>query len=413
MKVLYLHQYFNTPAMKGGTRSYEMAKRMVAKGHEVHIITSRRDPEDKPLSKKWVYEEIEGIHVHWLTVPYNNRMSYTQRIKAFFSFAVKSGKKAIEIGGDIIFATSTPLTIALPAVKAKRTLKIPMVFEVRDLWPELPIAIGALRSPITKLAAQHLERFAYRNSNHIVCLSPGMKAGVIKSGYPEEDISVIPNSCDLDLFCRSEEDIAVDSFRASREWLKGRPLILYAGTLGHINGVTWLAYVASAMLELDDNVRFLVVGDGVDHDKVKQTAKSLGVLNKNFFMEPAVPKKHMPQVFGAATIATSLFIPLEEMWANSANKFFDALASGKPVAINYGGWQASLVEEHEVGVVLPHDNVQASAKSLRSLISNSKRLLEQGANSRELAESSFSRDLLADKLIECLETNLEEFKRNA
>src|SRR5690625_3260213 len=155
MKIIYLHQYFNTPEMSGGTRSYEMARRLVTAGHEVHMITSWRDPDR--ADENW-FETVEaGVNVHWLPVPYSNHMSYGERIKAFSRFAHQAGTKAKELQGDVIFATSTPLTIAIPAISASKKHKVPMVFEVRDLWPELPIAIGALNNPILKWAAKRLE----------------------------------------------------------------------------------------------------------------------------------------------------------------------------------------------------------------------------------------------------------------
>lgn len=384
--------------MKGGTRSYEMAKRMVEAGHEVHMITSRRDLESD--NGKWVNEDIEGINVHWLAVPYHNSMSYKDRISAFFKFAFKAGKKAKQIGGDIIFATSTPLTIAIPAIRAKKALNVPMVFEVRDLWPELPIAIGALRSPITKYLAKKLEKYAYRNSDHIVALSPGMAEGVAKAGYPLEKISEIPNSCDLVFF--DTPNSAGENFRNNRAWLGNRPLVLYTGTLGHLNGVTWLADLAAEVHELDPDIRFLVLGEGVTETRIIRRAKELGVYEKNFFMEPRVPKKEVPAALNAATVCTSLFIPLKEMEANSANKFFDSLAARRPIAINYGGWQKSLIEENNVGVALEQSNLQGSAKKLVELVRDKSQLDVMGENARRLGEQHFSRDILASKLIETL-----------
>lgn len=399
MKVIYLHQYFNTPAMKGGTRSYEMARRMVARGHEVHMITTRRDNEGTP--GEWTVENIDGITVYWLAVPYHNGMSYAERIKAFFQFAMKAGKKAIEVGGDIIYATSTPLTIAIPAVKAKKKLDIPMVFEVRDLWPELPIAMGALKSPLTKYAARKLERYAYFNAEHVVGLSPGMSAGVAKTGYLSEHITTIPNSCDLDVFDVPRS--AGDSFRAERSWLGDRPLVLYAGTMGHINGVAWLAELAAKVKPLNPDVRFLVLGEGVDENKVRERAKELGVYEDNFFMEGRIAKQDVPKALQAADVCTSLFVPLKEMWANSANKFFDALAAGRPVAINYGGWQKELVAEFDIGLALEESNVSQSAEQLVALLADESRQQENARNARALAEQRFSRDVLAKHLIDKLE----------
>lgn len=400
MKIIYLHQYFNTPAMKGGTRSYEMAKRMVARGHEVHMITSRRELASEG-SGDWEIEVIDGIHVHWLFVPYDNTMSYFQRIKAFFRFALKAGQRAIAVGGDLIFATSTPLTIAIPAVKAKKALKIPMVFEVRDLWPELPIAIGALKSPIAKFLAYRLERFAYFNSAHIIALSPGMKEGIVKTGYPENQVTTIPNSCDLDIFDlpRSEGE----HFRAQRSWLGNKPLVLYAGTMGHINGVEWFAELAAKVKNLNPEVRFLILGEGVDEAKVRDRAKALGVYEQSFFMEGRVPKAEVPKALQAADVCVSLFIPLKEMWRNSANKFFDALAGGRPIAINYGGWQKELVEKHGIGLTLSEGDIDKSAQELVELLADSEQLVTFGENALSLAKEHFARDVLAGQLIDTLE----------
>ena len=391
MRIIYLHQYFHTPAVAGSIRSYEMARRFVSWGHEVHLITSDRE------ANRGAYQTEEaGIQVHWLPVPYSNMLSTYGRIRAFFQFAWGAARKAAALEGDLVFATSTPLTIALPAVYAAKRKRVPMVFEVRDLWPELPVAMGTLKGWPLITAARWLERFAYRNSAQIVALSPGMKEGVVRAGYPAERVAVIPNSADLALF-----DVPASKgaeFRAKYPWLGDRPLVLYAGTLGTINGVEYLARLAAALKERAPEVRFLVIGHGPDEEKIRNLARELGVLDHNFFMIPKVPKADMPAVLSATTVATSLFIDLEEMWVNSANKFFDALASGTPVAINYGGWQAELLKESGAGIVLdPHDT-EGSAQRLWEKLSDEVWLEQAGKNSRKLAETNFSRDELAKQL---------------
>src|SRR6185295_8166233 len=117
MRVIYLHQYFNTPDMAGGTRSYEMARRLVAAGHEVHMVTTWREPTDKT---GWFVTSEAGITVHWLPVPYSNYLSYARRIRAFLRFAWASSRKAAALPGDVVFATSTPLTVAVPGIYASR-----------------------------------------------------------------------------------------------------------------------------------------------------------------------------------------------------------------------------------------------------------------------------------------------------
>lgn len=406
MKIIYLHQYFNTPQMSGGTRSYEMARRFVAAGHEVHMITSRREKNiDVP---GWVEEIIDGIHVHWLAVPYSNKMSFKARVAAFLKFAVASGERARKVGGDVIFASSTPLTIALPAVYAARRLKKPMVFEVRDLWPEMPIAVGAIKNPFLKKAAKWLERFAYKNADHVVALSPGMAKGkgVIKSGYPPDRVHIIPNGCDIDLFQVPES--GGKKFLNAYPELQDGPLVLYAGTLGLINGVGYLVEIANAMLQINPAVRFLIVGDGKEQDQIREKAANAGVLGKNLWMMPPIPKSEMPNLLSASTMATSLVINLPELWNNSANKFFDALAAGRPIMINHEGWQADLIRETGVGLVVsPTDAVQ-SARMLYNFLSDPDQIQKAGQAAFHLAKARFDRDDLAEELLTVLQKASDE-----
>jgi glycosyltransferase involved in cell wall biosynthesis len=399
MRITYLHQYFNTPDMSGGTRSYEMARRLVAKGHEVNMVTSWREDDGR---RDWFETEEAGIRVHWLPVPYSNNMGFQERIRAFLCFAWGAARKAASLPADVVFATSTPLTIALPGAYAAWRQKAPMVFEVRDLWPELPIAVGALKNPVFRKAAKWLENFAYSRSERIVALSPGMKEGVVKTGFPENKVAVIPNSSDLDLF---DPDKADDqAFRREHPEIGGgAPLVVYAGSIGRINGVDYLPYIAAYCKKHGIGVQFAVIAKkSLEEQKVRDTAKRLDVLGKNFHMYPPVPKRKMPEILAAADVALSLFVDLKPMWANSANKFFDALASGTPVAINYGGWQAKLLEETGAGIVLPPDDPDEAARRLDAFVADGRALKEAGHAARRLAEERFSRDQLADQLEQVL-----------
>ncbi|CAK8723810.1 Glycosyltransferase involved in cell wall bisynthesis [Candidatus Electrothrix aarhusensis] len=383
--------------MSGSTRSYEMARRLVAKGHDVTIITSWRKDDGR---KGWFATKEAGINVYWLPVPYSNHMSYSKRINAFIKFALGASCKAASITADIVFATSTPLTIALPGVYTSWCKKIPMIFEVRDLWPAIPISMGALRNPLLRLAARRLEQFAYRHSAHIVALSPGMRTGVNNTGYPLDKITVIPNCSDLDLFNPINADAS--QFRLTHPELAEHPLIVYPGTIGIINGVKYLPRIAAEARKLKFDCQFVVVGDGKEKMLVQEEARKLGVLHGNFHIYSPVSKTEMANILAAADLMLSLFIDLDVMWANSANKFFDALASGTPVGINYQGWQADLLEEYGAGIILPANDAQASARLLSEFIGNSKRLRQTGLAARKLAEDKFNRDRLADELEQIL-----------
>lgn len=394
MKIIYLHQYFTTPEMHGGTRSYELARRLVSMGHEVHMVTSDTQPSKN--ARGWRETNESGIHVHWLPVPYSNEMNYSNRMRAFGNFAVNSTQRATQLGGDVVFATSTPLTIAVPGIVSSRLNRRPMVFEVRDLWPAIPIAVGALKSRPAILAAQLLEKAAYAGAAHIVALSPGMKTGVEAAGVPPEKITVIPNLCDPERFQVSPS--AGAEFRQKHPWLGDRPLVLYAGTLGLVNGVDYLVRVAADMLKRDPEVRFLIMGQGREEGSLHALSELLGVRDRNLFFLPSVPKAEVPAVLSAATLATSLFTDVPGMQDNSANKFFDALAAARPIAINHGGWQAELIQREPFGLVLPPKNTAAAAELLASKLRDHQWLTQAGVLAGRIGREQFSADTAARRL---------------
>ncbi len=402
MKIAYLHQYYVSPTSPtgGGTRSYEFARRLAAAGHSVDVITSESRPTGGAGGGWHVEEEEAGFRVHRLPVPYDNRMSYAQRINSFLRFAFGSAGRAAALRADVVFATSTPLTICLPAVYAARRSGAPMVFEVRDLWPEVPIALGALGNPAIQVAARWLERFAYRNAASVVALSPGMAEGVKRAGVPADRVHVIPNGSDLDLFA---PDPALRArFRSEHAWLGDRPLVVYTGTFGLVNGVGYLIEVAAKVAELDPEVRFLLVGDGRELEDVRARARQLGVLDRSLFIWPSRPKTEVAAVLAAADLATSVVIDVPELWHNSANKLFDGLASGTAFAVNHEGWQADLIRERDAGLVLDAKDTSAAAQAVVTALRTRGWAERAGANARRLAEERFSRDLLTAQLMEVL-----------
>ena len=399
MKIVYLHQYFNTPAMSGGTRSYEMARRLVDAGHEVHIVTSWRDETER---KDWYITNESGVNVHWLPLPYSNHLSYFARIKVFFKFALAASRKAANLDADIVFATSTPLTIAIPGAFAAKKSKVPLVFEVRDLWPEMPIAIGAIRNPFIKFAARRLELWAYARSSAVVALSPGMKDGIIRSGYAANKIGVIPNGCDIDVFTTTEK--RGERLALKHSWPDGQLVLLYAGTFGKINSVSYMVHLAEEMLRINSNVIFVMVGDGAEKAKVTALARSRGVLGVNMFIEDKIPKKDMPHLLAHATMASNLVIDIPEAQANSANKFFDSLAAGKPIFINHGGWMHDLIKKHECGLSSWQRPIGEIASDLHAKLNDSQWLAHAAFQSRQLANNLFDREQLATKLRSVLES---------
>ncbi len=398
MKILYLHQYFATPESNAGTRSYEMAKRFIAKGHEVTFVTtSAYLSRDYNLSSGWNEVNLDGINLYVLHSNYSNEDSYLKRILKFFNFALRSIPKSLKVNADVVLATSTPLTIAIPGVLFSKLKRVPMVFEVRDLWPELPVAIGAIKNPILISLAEKLELFAYRNATRFIGLSPGMCDGIARHGISREAITLATNSCDTELF---DVDKKVGLYYRSNElsFVDGRKLVVYTGTFGPINDVGYIVHLAKASLENVNNICFIAIGTGMQKESVKMLAREEGVLGLNLFILDPVPKTEIVKLLSAADLSLSLFGPVREMWHNSANKLFDALASQTPIAINYGGWQKDFIDESNCGITLdPKDHVKA-ANTVKQFLFDEKSYFRAKTACKDLAYNKYSRGIMADRI---------------
>lgn len=392
MRIVYLHQYFLTPDMAGSTRSFEMARRLVAAGHEVHMVTT---DQGSSAGGGWRESEEAGIHVHWAAVPYANEMGFSRRIAAFLRFALMATARAARLRGDVILATSTPLTIAIPALAVSWWKRVPFVFEVRDMWPDVPIAMGLLRNPVLMGMAKWLELTAYRRAAHVITLAPGMREDVIAKGISPGKITVIPNGCDLELFSTSD---AGGSPRDEFPWLADRKLVLYAGSIGLVNGVDYLVRAAAETGLLDPEIRFVIIGNGRLKADVRRLAVELGVLDRNLFMLNAIPKRDLVRWLRAADLIVALITGPRVLWKDAVqNKFFDALAAGKPIASNFDGWQSQLAVEAGVGLVLDPSDTSVAARQIVEAVARSPGP-DFHARARSLAASRFSRDELGKRL---------------
>ena len=397
MHVLYLHQYFNTRAESGGTRSYEFSRYLLNKGHRVTMMTAASGQASD--ERKQPGYMIDGINVVEVNAGYKDhlvgtRMSYPRRILNFLYFAVVSTWMGLRVPKpDLIFATSTPLTIGIPGVIVSKLRRIPLVFEVRDLWPEAPIQIGALKSPILIALARWLERTIYRHSAHIVALSPGMREGILATGIPASKVSMIPNASDIDLFSPT-----VDGTEYRRKLnLNGQFTCTYFGTIGEANGLNIVLDAAAELKRREiSDVVFVIQGDGKERPMLEARCQHEH-LDNVIFSNP-VPKQEVPKLVTASNVSMTIFKNLPIFTTNSPNKMFDSLAAGRPVLVNMPGWMQGLVENNRAGVFVEPDNPRDFADKVLFLRDNPALCEEYGRNARRLAESSFERHKLAAEL---------------
>jgi lipopolysaccharide/colanic/teichoic acid biosynthesis glycosyltransferase/glycosyltransferase involved in cell wall biosynthesis len=400
MRILYIHQYFSTPEGTTGCRSYEFARRFVAAGHEVDLVTSDAMLPSSLKKERANYRFcIEGISVHVIRVRYENRMNVRERMRAFFSFGLKTCRAIGRLPKpDVVFATSTPLTVGIPGAYAAWFHRCPLVFEVRDLWPQVPIALGWLRNPLLKLLARGFERWVYRRSARLIALSPDMALGVARTGFHNSRIAVIPNCSDIGYYSSAWGD---DEFRRRMGWSKERIVAVHPGTMGQVNGLGAVLDAARHLAKLAPEVLVALVGDGRERKEIESriAKEQLG----NVLVQNPVPKREMPRLLAASDIGLMTVLPLPALFANSANKFFDFLAAGLPIVINYGGWQAQLLRDYGCGVNAKPGDAEDLAATITLLANDDVLRLRMGRNARRLAEEHFSRDDLARQLLDVLE----------
>jgi glycosyltransferase involved in cell wall biosynthesis len=403
MHIVYLHQYFTPPDGVGSTRSYEMARRLVKAGHKVTLVTSNAFFPVAYKFEKFVNElNIEDIELRIIRVTYSNRQSYIRRIFAFFQFALLAAIIATRIRDvDLVFATSTPLTIMIPGIAVKWRRRVPMVFEVRDQWPTVPIALGILKNPLAIKAAKWMERTAYKQSAHIIALSPSTRDGIAAAGVALANISLIPNCSDIDLF--RVPNTHGEGFLKEFPHLKNKKIVAYAGTLGFANGVDYLVQLAARIKNKDPSICFIVAGDGAKRKQLIALAQELDVYGKNFWLLTPLPKTRVPALLSAATAVCSTFVAEAAPWANSANKFFDGMAASKPVIINYLGWQKDILENNGAGLALPPGNLDKAAEVLEVFLNDESAVAKAGYASGVLAETHYSLNSLAEQLCDLLE----------
>lgn len=388
MKILYLHQYFATRDSSTGTRSYEFARLLQKMGHEVDIVTgsSQLSHLVGENSKYYEFHNINGINVHIFKNTYKNKFSKWRRIYSFIQFLFSASFLKIKNKQfDIVFATSTPLTIAVPARVLARRYKIPFVFEVRDLWPEAPYQLGYIKNKFLYKALSVFAKQTYNKAQGIVALSPGMKEGIMKYNIPEEKIKVIPNCADVDFF-QTNENLDI---RAKYNLSDDIFILAHIGSMGVING---LEYVIDAAVELEkvymNKVVILLTGDGGQRRFLERKVAELKLTNIIFTGK--IPKYQVPLLMKEvdATIMSVKNEPILEM--ASPNKFFDSLAAGKPTLVNCAGWMKNIIQLNKAGFFVRPDypcDVVSAVKEIKADIANN-----YGKNALRVAQTQFNRE---------------------
>jgi glycosyltransferase involved in cell wall biosynthesis len=404
MKLLYFHQHFTTPDGSWGTRSYEMAKALVAAGHDVTMVCGSaargRTGLDGPFHRGRREGSVEGIHVVELELPYANEDGMLTRSFAFLRFAVRGMQIAVTRPADLVFATTTPLTAALPGIAARWLRGRRFVFEVRDLWPELPREMGVIRNPVTLTMLGALEWMGYRSASHLIGLAPGIARGIARLGVAPDRITLIPNGCDIAMF--TDGATAVRPAGIAHDDL----LAVFTGTHGPANGLDAVLDAAAVLKSREQHrVKLLLVGDGKDKAALMARASAEG-LGDIVRFEPPMPKRALPALMKCSDVGMQILADVPAFYeGTSPNKFFDYLAAGLPVLTNYPGWVADHVTRSGAGIAVTPRNAESFADALVALLEEKDRgtLAARRVASAELGAREFDRTILAARFVATLE----------
>ncbi|WP_037574035.1 glycosyltransferase family 4 protein [Sporocytophaga myxococcoides] len=386
MRIFYIHQYFKTPQEGGAIRSWHLTNALADDGHEVLVITSH--------NKESGIRHFGKVKVCYIKIAYDNSFGFSKRIKAFLSFFYKAFRVIIsEKRPDLLFATSTPLTVGILALLIKKLKGIPYFFEVRDLWPLVPDEMGIIKNSFILKAAYFFEKTIYKNADKIIALSPPIQAYIFEKTDDQKKVVCIPNFSDCEYFVTERHD------RSEKYPLvKGKFVIGYFGAAGKANDLLRIAEAANYFKNTGErNVVFWIISSGAELARIKNYTHAHEL--DNIIFSEFQNKENIREVLTLCDASYVSYAGFPSLWTGSPNKFFDGIAAGKLMILNFEGWLKEEVEEYDCGFYYNPLKPEQLWVKLEPYLNNADLLERAQVNSRRLALEKFSKKELSSKFL--------------
>ena len=405
MRILIVHQYFLAQGDAGGSRWNQFAKYWARAGHDVsvlagtvHYATGTKPPRYK--GRLFVKEQIEDrLTVYRCHVSESYNRSFLGRFWAYLSFMFSSTLVAmLHVGRpDIIVATSPPLTVAGSLWILSALSGVPAVFEVRDLWPESAIDTGVLTSRPLIWLSYRLEELAYRHAAWINVLTPAFEESLVRrKRVPRKRIGMIPNGADLDLMQPGPRDNAV----RRRLGLTDKFVVSYFGAHGRANRLGQLLDAAERLKPHDD-IRLLLVGDGMEKPDLLAAARRRGL--DNILFHGPVPKADVADYINASDVCSAVLMRNDTFKTVYPNKIFDYMSCKRPVLLAIDGVARELIETAGAGVYAEPEDPVALADAILALRAAPDRCQTMGESGHRHVCDHFDREKLASRYLSVLE----------
>lgn len=401
------NHYAITPNLPGGTRHYDFGRELVKRGYNVTIFASSFHYSLLKETKKYNYqnyiiEDHDGIKFVWIkTFPYHR--NDWRRVINMLSYSIRAYKVAQKIDiekPDIIIGSSVHLFAVFIAYLLSKKYKTPFIMEVRDLWPQTLIDMGVSKWHPFVILLGLLERFLYKRADKIIVLLPKANEYVEKLGISSEKIVWIPNGVNLERFDK-------DMICNNQEKAKSDFIVTYTGAIGKANNLDVILETAKILKENYPEIKFLLVGNGTEKERLIQIAQENNL--KNIEFKESVPKKEIAKIINKSDVLILLVrdSPLYK-YGISFNKLFDYLASGKPIIFSSNAVN-NPVKEANAGVTVPPDNPYILADAIIRLYKMSpEKRRKMGMNGRKYVEKYHSIPVLVDRL----ETIFREYEKS-
>jgi glycosyltransferase involved in cell wall biosynthesis len=400
MKIIYLCQHFPPETGAPQIRVYEVSKELIAKGHQVEVITAFPHhphgviPEEYK-GKFYMYEDLDNIPVHRTWIYPSKKGSFWKRLFSYFSFTFSSFYSIIKSKPtDVIICNSPPLFLGITGYIGAKLKRAKFVFNVADIWPESAVELGILKNKTFINMASKLEKFLYKKSWKIATATDGIKEYMLKHGKEESDVFVLPNGVNTEVF----KPLPKNNELIKELDLEGKTVFTYAGTMGHAQGLEYVVRAAKIVAKKEPNVRLLFVGDGQEKEKLQELSRELNL--DNIIFHETVPMERMPDIFSISDFSIVSLRNIELFKGARPSKIFPAVSTGTPVLYCGVGESAKIIEDNRCGEVAIPENPEAIAESMVKLMNISKEEYDSlSKNGRKLAVDEFSWSSIVEDLL--------------
>ena len=400
--ILYISHYFPPEVNAPANRVYEMARAWVQRGRRVKVLTGFPNHPNGVIPQRYrgkIYmrETVDGIEVHrcWLYAAANR--GFVRRIANYLSFMLSAILVGVfKVGrAECVIATSPQIFVAVAGWIVSLAKRAPVVFEVRDLWPAEIVAVGAIRNRLIIKSLEKLEMFLYRRAKRIIALAQGTIEILTLRGVPSEKFVLIPNGVDFKRFNRGRRQ----NYIRDRLNLDGDFLVSYIGTVGLAHKLDVLLE-AARLLKNTPRLKFLIVGDGAEKDRLRRRQLELGL--DNVLMLEQQPQDDIASYYHTSDccLVHLKHAPLFEK--NIPSKIFEIMACEKPILLGTRGESKRLVSRAGCGVYFEPENPRDLAAGIRRLKTSSQWRKRLGRSGYDFVRRHYSREDLADRYLSAL-----------